>query len=287
MQYEKYDLEEVKKNCLMTYVESITSKSKHAGKNQYICPLCGSGTGKDKTGAFTVYPESDSWYCFVCKRGGSVVDLYLDMNNMSHDDKDDFKRAVAELGQTFNLIPKFEPLASTVTRPARKHQAPAPIAASTVTRHLVAMPPVKPGKREHIYRNRDGNILAKKVITKKDDGSKGTCWYLYSNETGSCSCGLKGAKMPLYHTDKLHSSQGTVYFVEGEKDVETLEKYYGFTATSTPNGGGQTIWIDLYNTDLSGREIIVITDNDEAGEKYGHTVAANLHKIAKSVKIYK
>ncbi len=253
MQYEKYDLEEVKKNCLLPYVEAVTTQSKHASKNQYICPLCGSGTGKDGTGAFTVYPESDSWFCFVCKRGGSVIDLYLEMNNMNRDSKADIAKARDELGAMFHLIPK----------------RPAEVVSS----------------RSHVYTDKDGNILGKKDITKYSDGSKRPYWSLYHPETGAFTNGLSGTAMPLYHADRLHNTQGTVYFVEGEKDVETLERYYGFIATSTPNGGGQVNWLDLYNADLSGREIIIITDNDDAGEKYGQSVAKNLYKITKSIKI--
>jgi DNA primase len=37
------------------------------------CPLPGHG---DKTPSFTVYPATDSWYCFgACQLGGDVVDL--------------------------------------------------------------------------------------------------------------------------------------------------------------------------------------------------------------------
>jgi hypothetical protein len=37
------------------------------------CPL---PDHEDKTPSFTVYPETNSWYCFGCLRGGDVVELY-------------------------------------------------------------------------------------------------------------------------------------------------------------------------------------------------------------------
>lgn len=253
----RYDLEEIKQ-CLPQYLEAITEKRRN---NTYNCPLCGSGKGRHKTAAFTVYPEEMRWYCHACKQNGSIIDLYLDMHQMSRDSKEDISRAIDELGAQYGLIP---------TPTAQK---PAPL-------------PVTAGKREHIYRNADGNIIAKKTIDKKSDGSKKTCWYLYNNTTGSYSFGLQGVKMPLYHADRLHTSQSrTVYIVEGEKDVESLEACYGFTATCTPNGGGQTGWSHLYNADLTGRDMIIITDNDELGKKYGTTVAKHLSGIAKSIRI--
>lgn len=37
------------------------------------CPLPGH---EDRTPSFTVYPETDSWYCFgACQKGGDVIDL--------------------------------------------------------------------------------------------------------------------------------------------------------------------------------------------------------------------
>jgi CHC2 zinc finger len=31
---------------------------------------------EDRTPSFVIYPETDSWYCFSCLRGGDVVELY-------------------------------------------------------------------------------------------------------------------------------------------------------------------------------------------------------------------
>lgn len=57
---------------LTEYVRSITTKSK--SENMYICPLCGSGTGKHKTGAFSI-KDSVTWKCFACDKGGDIFDL--------------------------------------------------------------------------------------------------------------------------------------------------------------------------------------------------------------------
>lgn len=61
------------KGQLKSYVESITSKSK--GTNMYACPLCGSGTGSHKTGAFSITKDGKSWKCFSCNKGGDIFDL--------------------------------------------------------------------------------------------------------------------------------------------------------------------------------------------------------------------
>ena len=59
---------------LKEYVESITKRSK--GQNMYVCPLCGSGTGKSHTGAFSIDKKDPTrWKCFSCGQGGEIFDL--------------------------------------------------------------------------------------------------------------------------------------------------------------------------------------------------------------------
>ena len=49
---QRQDAREELKGKLKEYVETITRKSK--GANMYICPICGSGSGKNGTGAFSI-----------------------------------------------------------------------------------------------------------------------------------------------------------------------------------------------------------------------------------------
>ena len=149
----------------------------------------------------------------------------------------------------------------------------------------------KIGERTHIYRNADGSIFGKKVVNKFSDGSKNAVWFLFHPETNSFNekCGLFGRKAPLYNADILHNNQDNtecpIIIVEGEKDVETLANME-ILATSLPNGGQSKQWHDaLYNDGLQEHDIIILTDNDKTGETYGETVAKNVSRIAKSVKI--
>lgn len=40
----------------------------------YCCPYCGSGTGKNSTGALKVY-DTNTWTCHACRQSGDVLDL--------------------------------------------------------------------------------------------------------------------------------------------------------------------------------------------------------------------
>lgn len=259
--FETYDLPELYRH-LPEYVNSITEKRK---SKKYNCPLCNSGKRENGTPAFNLYDDGIKCHCHSCGFDGNIIGLYLAVNDMS-DTKANVNVAIRSLAGMYGMIPT----SST---------------AHTATPKQPKAKKTRIGSRIHLYTDKTGVILARKTITKYSDGSKSPFWSLYHPDTHTFSNGLKGLQMPLYHADRIHNSQGTVYFVEGEKDVETMENCYGVTATSTPNGGGQTSWNTLYNEDLSGRDIIILTDNDPSGENYGRTVAKNVSKIAKSVKI--
>lgn len=89
---------EVAKEYLESYVENITEHSSKGNKRAYVCPICGSGTGRNKTGAFTITKDGLKWKCFACDKGGDTLDLigYLE-------DIDDYSAKVTRAAELFNL----------------------------------------------------------------------------------------------------------------------------------------------------------------------------------------
>ncbi len=78
-----------------------------------------------------------------------------------------------------------------------------------------------------------------------------------------------------------------VYVVEGEKDVETLERL-GHTATCNPGGAGK--WRDGYTELLRGADVIILPDsdtkaNDFTGQNHAYQVALALQGQAKRVRL--
>ena len=59
----------------LTDFYSLT-RSPQGTANQFICPSCGSGTGKNHTGALTLFPDTNRVYCFnpACRLGGKGQD---------------------------------------------------------------------------------------------------------------------------------------------------------------------------------------------------------------------
>ena len=78
--YNDFDLNNLRA-CLPQYVESITRRNTKSGRDMYNCPLCNSGQGAHGTGAFRLYRDTNSWFCFSCQdkggenHGGDIFDL--------------------------------------------------------------------------------------------------------------------------------------------------------------------------------------------------------------------
>jgi DNA primase len=92
---------------------------------------------------------------------------------------------------------------------------------------------------------------------------------------------LCGVRRVLYRLPKLiwdggvkditGEEKATIYYVEGEKDVETLEKY-GLLATT--HAGGAGAFREELLQPLKGRRIVVVPDRDDPGMQLGRRVFA-------------
>ena len=60
--------------------------------NKALCPL-----HKEKTPSFAIYPEQNSWHCFGCKAGGTVIDFVMAYCGL------DALEAAKKLDADFNL----------------------------------------------------------------------------------------------------------------------------------------------------------------------------------------
>lgn len=120
----------------------------------------------------------------------------------------------------------------------------------------------------------------KKCKYRKADGSKYCVWY--HREGDEWRKGRNGIDPGLYCTGNL-SAASVVYIVEGEKDVETLAQH-GLTAVSLPDGANSK-WCAAYEDALSGKDIIILPDNDKPGRQYAELCAAKLSGKASRIRL--
>ena len=248
------DNKETLKLFLLDYMEEITKKSK--GRNQYICPFCDSGTGQNGTGAFTYYPDTHSYHCFVCGEYDDIFTLYAKLNNLSL--TSDFPTITDELSKKYHLLSS---------------------ASENMQNYSNSGAWIK--TRSHVYQNMNHDKIAVKTIYKKPDGSKMARWKRYEGNT--LVKGLNGLKMPLYHVYNLADNTKPVFIVEGEKDVETMERL-GYIATTIPNGAGSK-WKPEYTPFFRDFDVVILADNDEVSLKSAMNIAENVIQNARSVKL--
>ena len=88
----------------------------------------------------------------------------------------------------------------------------------------------------------------------------------------------------LYHLPEVLAAirEGrTIIVAEGEKDVDNL-RAIGYTATCSATGGGkgnlEGKWKETQSAALDGADVVLIPDNDEAGEGYVQWIAQHLYE---------
>ena len=96
---------------------------------------------------------------------------------------------------------------------------------------------------------------------------------------------LKSVKRVLYHVPEVLEviRRGEVVYVcEGEKDADNLRKL-GLVATTNPLGAGK--WRPEYSETLTGANVVILPDKDDAGRKHAQQVTQSLAGKAKSIKV--
>ncbi len=142
----------------------------------------------------------------------------------------------------------------------------------------------------YVYEDADGTPVMQVIRFKDEDGNK--TFRQQRHENGEWVWGTQNIKKPLYKLPevlKQISEDGVVYVVEGEKDVQTLERL-GKVATCNPGGAGgegQDKWLSNHTESLANSKVIIIADNDTAGFAHASHVAAELRKVDSKVKVFK
>jgi len=93
---------------------------------------------------------------------------------------------------------------------------------------------------------------------------------------------VKDCPVVPYRLPQILASNGTVFVVEGEKDVQSLES---IGLISTCNAGGASKWKPEHAKHLAGRDVVILPDNDEPGRKHAQQVAKSLVGIANAIKV--
>ena len=131
---------------------------------------------------------------------------------------------------------------------------------------------------EYDYTDETGKLLFQAVrfspkgfSQRQPDGRGGWEW------------SIKGVRPVPFHLPQLLAADSrTIHIVEGEKDALTLERL-GLVATCNSGGAGK--WRPEFSQFLRGADVVVLPDNDDAGEAHAGQVAGMLRGTAERVRI--
>lgn len=112
----KLSLKSIDASCIFEQIKSQVSMEDVLG--MYNIPVNDKGNSHcpfpdhdDNVASFKVYNYSNSWNCFGCKKGGTVIDFVMHMDNTRAID------AVKKLNEYFNLNLKFDQVEKDMDKP--------------------------------------------------------------------------------------------------------------------------------------------------------------------------
>lgn len=109
--------------------------------------------------------------------------------------------------------------------------------------------------------------------------------YYQNGELKAGGLSSSGTRRVLYNLagiEKAKADNQPIFFVEGEKDAETLIKL-GFCATTTDAGAGAGKAKPELLESLAGLNVIVMGDNDEVGLSFSDELEKSLAAVAKQI----
>lgn len=247
------------KPFLSDYVSEITKPTKV--KNQYICPLCNSGTGKNGTGAFTIYPETNSYYCYSCGCGGDIITLYSAVNHV------DFTNGMHKLNEKYGIS------SSTVKNCA----TPAPAQAEKNYTKLFSYAESNLTNTDYLTKRGISIEIQQKfhcgfIPDFKYDGEKTTpaviiptsdTSFMWRSTTENIK--QKRGKAHIFNQSALTLNSPYCFVVEGEIDcISVYSCGYNFPCIAT---GSVSNIKKIFDFDLKNTVLIIAMDNDDAGRK--------------------
>lgn len=251
------------KAMLRDYIEQITHKSKGG---LYACPLCGSGTGANKSGALSIAKDGQKWTCFSCGKNGDVFDLIGEMYGI-----DGFSQRLQKAREIFGSCTTKRNESRNVAKKATEEKPEVDF-----SEYIAACAAAIEQTDYHrgitlqtLQRFSVGYDAANRVLVIPTSSKS----ILQRQTEGSGK--YKHGSIHFLNVDALYQTEKPVYIVEGEIDALSIEDVGGKAVAL-----GSTAYINRFLQQLDKKKplqtLILALDNDDAGEKAARTLAEAL-----------
>ena len=237
----------------------------------------------ERTASIELYPNTQTFYDFGRAVGGDIFDL------LSHIKGVGFKEALDEIVDFFKIEVSTSENEET-SRPRWINYLEEKKKCRYIEHYNYSLISLKGEYLGYAFTK----VRVMHQIKKKDDnGDEVLIWdktLIYGTLNGDyIKCKLeKKAKdtfaiygSSVFAIQEAIDRQETVFYTEGEKDVNTLMEK-GYTAVTC---GGSGDWKSDASILFQNANVIVLADNDKPGGKLASTVVKDLKGIVKSIKI--
>ena len=261
------------KSFLPDYVENITGISPK-NRDNYICPLCGSGSKGKGTGGFSIL-NNDFWQCFACGEHGDIVDLYAKHNQVSNTE------AAQELARIY-LRSDYTPKQQTTPVKKRNSQTEAkqtsednkpPLTSFFLQATENLTKPEYTEVLEYLHKRGINDNTIRTYRIGAQTGSHNEKRVIIPRSAYSClrraispenpaqKLNYKGYGIDLFNKTAFNTEKDFVFVVEGEFDALSLLQE-GLPAIATCTKSNVKALRKHLEENPTNKKIYVITDND-------------------------
>lgn len=271
----------------------FTQKSKNG---DYICPVCGNGSGKDGTGIRLIKGQTFRYKCFKCGTSGDVINFYAAEHNISNID------AIPQVFELYGLefsqkrIKKFSSQVQTsVDKEFLQTQIEKEVIAQDIVNANAHLHETdyfsKRGISQKVTEEYSCGYIEKWVHPKKRGEQKkypsprviiptSSESYVARSTDGNKIPKMKAGETHIFNLDILKTSNQNVVIVEGEFDALSI-----IEAGNDAIALGSVVNIDKFINWLKENEVhpalplILNLDADEAGQKATKKLSKALYDL--------
>ena len=279
---------------LIEYVSQITTPSRKAGKNMFVCPLCGSGShgGRNSDGAFHV--TGATWYCHSCKQGGDIFKL-IELHEGLSSFPDQVKRGADLLGVSVIETAKSD-FSPEVKKEVKKPEVKKHPGRMTLIEIFSKQINGSPAKEYLLGRGFNEETISRFMLGFNQKTGRVVIPYPGTDYKIERAISDQAEKKYLYPTGEsipifMIKDGQSDYFYITEGQLDALSMYQVGAKNVIALGGGSYHLIEelLETTKIDGAVIVADRDPEEKREKDGLTpgerTAQNIEKTLTDHKI--
>lgn len=252
-------------------------------KQAYVCPLCPSGKGEHKTGAFHINPKKPYlWRCFSCNAGGDIFTLFHEMYGM------DYSEAMMAAVEEYEHrdLKRETPAVATNKKPVEPAKTAAEIRSEADTFEAA----LRGSAGEQYLLKRGIDLPAQMRFHLGYDAGKRAIVIPYSpaktyyterrinpRDHEQRHCNLSGVPVPLFNKGALQSDEENIFVTEAPLDAISI-MCAGGTAVALSGTAPEKLLNALQKRTFTGN-ILLCLDNDEAGGKATNEICEALNAL--------